>query len=136
VSAARVVRLGAGVRRAIVGHARRARPFECCGFLIGTPAAIAFAVAMSNIARDRRRYRIDDRAHIELRRTLRDFRPALSIRGVYHSHPAGDAQPSATDLAGAHYPEWIHLIVGLRGARSDVRAFVIRDGRARRVALR
>ena len=61
------------------------------------------------------RYRVDDRAHIELRRVLRGVRPALSILGVYHSHPAGDAWPSETDVAEALYPDWTHLIVGLGG---------------------
>ncbi len=95
-----------------------------------------FAVPMTNAEKSRVRYRIDDRAHIELRRVLRGLRPALSILGVYHSHPAGDAWPSETDVAEALYPEWTYLIVGLAGARPIVRAFRIRQGTARPVPLR
>jgi proteasome lid subunit RPN8/RPN11 len=53
------------------------------------------------------RYRIDDAAHVGLRRVLRGFVPAISIVGVYHSHPAGDAVPSPSDIAEAMYPDWV-----------------------------
>jgi proteasome lid subunit RPN8/RPN11 len=130
MSRASAVVLPPSVSRAIVRHARRARPLECCGFLVGDHASISFAVPMENAAKSRVRYRIDDRAHIELRRTLRRFEPPLAIRGVYHSHPAGGASPSETDLAEALYPEWVYVIVGLGKARPEIRAFRIRRGRA------
>jgi [CysO sulfur-carrier protein]-S-L-cysteine hydrolase len=124
------------VRLAIVDHARRERPMECCGFILGSPSRVMFVVPMANVQRSEVRYRIDDRAHIDLRRMLRDVRPALSIIGVYHSHPAGDPWPSETDIAEASYPDWVHVIVGLRGRRPVLRGFRIRHGRARPVRLR
>jgi proteasome lid subunit RPN8/RPN11 len=124
------------VRRAIVDHARRDRPFECCGFVVGSVRRAAFVVPMPNVARSRVRYRIDDRAHIELRRMLRGVRPALSIIGVYHSHPAGRSYPSITDVDEAFYPDWTHVIVGFTGERAMLRAFQIRHGRIHAVALR
>jgi proteasome lid subunit RPN8/RPN11 len=54
--------------------------------------------------------------------------------GVYHSHPAGAALPSPRDLAEAHYPEWLFVIVGAAGR--SVRAFRIARGRATRVRVR
>lgn len=124
------------VRRAIVDHARHDAPLECCGFLIGAPGRVMFAAPMTNAEKSRVRYRVDDRAHIELRRVLRGIRPALSILGVYHSHPAGAAWPSETDVAEALYPEWMYLIIGLEGARPIIRAFRIRQGVPRPVPLR
>ena len=124
------------VRDAITTQARRERPHECCGFLLGNGARVAHAVPMRNVAASATRYRIDDVAHIELRRVLRLFAPALSIVGVYHSHPAGDAIASATDLAEAWYPEWAYVIVGLGRRRPSLRAFRIRTGRVRRLAIR
>ncbi len=90
---------------------------------------------MRNAALGVTRYRIDDREHIELRRALRRFSPTLEILGVYHSHPAGDARPSPTDLADAFYPDWVQVIVGLT-PRLQVRAYSIRNGHARNVVLR
>jgi len=129
------VHLPPAVRRALVAHARRVRPLECCGLLVGTARDVAFAIPMDNIESSRVRYRIDDRAHIEVRRVLRRFVPPLAIRGVYHSHPAGDARPSETDVRDAFYPEWIHVIVGLGRKRPSVRAFQIRRGRVRELKV-
>ena len=46
--------------------------------------------------------------------------------GVWHSHPAGGAWPSATDIAEAH-TDFLYLIVGLAPA-PDVRAWQLVDG--------
>ena len=127
--------LPAVVRRAIVADARRRAPRECCGFLLGRQGRIEWAVAMRNVAPGRRRYRIDAREYLALRRLLRTVTPAIAIVGVYHSHPAGPPHPSATDIAEAFYPEWAYVIVSL-GARPRVRAFRIRGGRTRELRLR
>jgi desampylase len=124
------------VRQAILDHARQARPLECCGFVIGMSTRAMFVMPMTNVMKSRVRYRIDDRAHIELRRVLRGVRPNLSILGVYHSHPEGDAWPSETDVAEALYPDWTHWIVGFKGTRPVLRAFRIRKGTVRQVPLR
>ena len=123
------------VRRAIVAHTRDAQPAECCGLLLGRGARVAHAIRMANRAAPPHRYRIDDRAHIALRKILRDIRPPLTIVGVYHSHPRGSLEPSATDRAEAHYPDWVHVIAGTHGRRVRLAAFRIRAGRVRRVAI-
>src|SRR5688572_8384252 len=107
-------RLPAPVRRTIVAHARREAPRECCGFLIGLRGRVLTALPMRNVAPvPTRRYRIDDRQHIELRRWLRRLEPPLEILGVYHSHPGGGTGLSPTDRALWHYPDWFSVIVGL-----------------------
>jgi len=112
------------VRRAIVAHARRDAPHECCGLLVGGTGGVAFALPMANIdPRPRTGFQIDPAEHIAARRVLRRLVPALDIVGAYHSHPAGPATPSDRDVREAHYPEWVWLIVG-SGGRS-VRAFRI-----------
>lgn len=128
-------RLPIVVRRAIVRHAVNERPLECCGFLVGIGRRVMFAFPMKNVDASPVRYRIDDRAHIELRRTLRGFDPGLSIVGVYHSHPGGLSAPSPTDIAEAHYPDWIHVIVGLGRSRAEIGMFRIRNGRVRRLGV-
>ncbi len=93
------------------------------------------AVPMANIDERPTRFRIADEQHIDVRRALRESRPPLAILGVYHSHPAGTAWPSPTDIADAMYPEWLYVIAGLAGRRSTLRAFRIRHGRAFPVRL-
>ena len=129
-------RIPAAVRRAIVAQAKREQPNECCGLLLGRGTTVEFALPMTNVLASRTQYRISDAAHIECRRFLRAFEPALSIVGVYHSHPAGDAEPSPRDVAEAMYPEWLYAIVGLAGNAPTLRVFQIRNGRARKVSLK
>ncbi len=122
------------MRAALISHARREAPNECCGFLVGARGRVRFALAMQNVdPRPESRYRIDDRQHIQIRRWLRRLSPPLEIVGVYHSHPNSDARPSATDLAEALYPEWLFAVVSLAGQREDIAVFSIIKGRARRV---
>jgi proteasome lid subunit RPN8/RPN11 len=103
--------LPAAVRRAILAHAERDAPRECCGLLIGRSGRVLHAAAMRNIsASPRVRFRIDPREHIVLRRELRRLSPALEIVGVYHSHPAGPAEPSPRDRREAHYREWLYVL--------------------------
>jgi proteasome lid subunit RPN8/RPN11 len=121
--------LPAPVRRAILRHVRETAPRECCGLLLGAGRRIQYAVPMRNVARrPRTSYRIAPGDHLQLRRWLRQFGPTLGIVGAYHSHPGGPARPSPRDLAEAHYPDWIWLIVGANG----VGVFAIKAGRATR----
>lgn len=131
-----VVSLPAKVRRAMIGHARREAPLECCGLLVGRGARVVAAVPMRNLARSRTRFRLDDRAHIELRRVLRSVVPPVEIIGLYHSHPRGPAAPSKTDVAEAHYAEWVHVVVSLEHLRASLQAFRFAQGRVTRIGMR
>ena len=128
--------LPAAVRRAILAHAAREAPSECCGFLLGTGARVSHAIPARNVApTPSTRFRIDDAAHLALRRSLRDAVPPLGIVGIYHSHPASAPEPSPTDLAEAWYPEWLYVIAGRTGRQWQLRAFRLGEGRARPVRL-
>lgn len=132
----RPVRISPEALRTMLAHARRDRPRECCGLLVGTRARVLAAVPMKNVARGRTRYRVDPAEHVAVRRVLRAIAPGISIVGVYHSHPDGRAEPSATDVTKALYPDWIHVIVGLGRRRAETRAFTIVSGHSRPLALR
>lgn len=123
-------------RRRIVRHARRETPRECCGFLVGEPGRVSSIVEATNVSPGTTRYRVDPREHIALRRALRRDHRKGGIVGVYHSHPAGPPIPSETDVAEAHYPEWVYVIVGLGGLRARLRAFGIEDGQSREIPVR
>jgi proteasome lid subunit RPN8/RPN11 len=133
----RALVMSATVHRALIAHARRERPRECCGLLVGAGSRVAFAVPARNVdASPTTRYRIDPRQHLDLQRVLREAVPPIAIIGAYHSHPRGEAVPSESDAAEAHYDEWIYVIVGLRARAAQVRAFRIRRGRVRTVPIR
>jgi proteasome lid subunit RPN8/RPN11 len=135
MSDVRRVFIPASIRRAIVDQAVRASPEESCGLLVGQRDRVLHAVPSPNLAASSSRYRVDDRLHLELRRLLRGLVPAVTVVGAYHSHPAGSAWPSARDVQEAFSREWLHVIVGLGGARPVARAFRIVDGQVRPVRI-
>ena len=107
---------------AILQHAERANPRECCGVLVGRQDEILQAVEARNLADDPNRYFLDPEDHIAIRRRARAA--GLSVVGFYHSHPHSPARPSATDRAEAAYPDYLYLIV----ATGEVRLFRLSDG--------
>ncbi len=125
--------LPAAVRRAILEHARREAPDECCGLLVGRGRDVVHAAAMRNAAvTPRTAYLIDPRDHIGLRRELRRLSPPLEIVGVYHSHPAGPPTPSDRDRRQAHYREWLYVIAAKARDKFGLRAYRIGNAAARR----
>lgn len=124
------------IRGAIIAAARQAAPRECCGLLIGHDEEVLSTVPVPNRARGAARYRVDPRMHLEWQRLLRETTPRLEVVGAYHSHPAGPARPSARDVAEAHDPRWIHVIVGLGGRGRRVGAFRIAEGTIERLDIR
>jgi len=103
-------------------HARSSSPHECCGLLLGTANEIVDALPAANLADDpSRSFLIDPKAHLDARRAARER--GLAIVGFYHSHPSSPPVPSASDLAGASYPDHWYLIVRPLAADCDARLF-------------
>ncbi|HEU0043566.1 M67 family metallopeptidase [Sphingomonas sp.] len=89
---------------------------EICGLLFGALDRIDAAEPCRNVAADpRRRFEIESVALLAAHRAARAGGPRLV--GCYHSHPSGDAIPSARDAADAEPNGWLWLIVGAGGAR-------------------
>ena len=107
---------------AILRHAERANPRECCGVLVGREGEILEAVEARNLADDPNRYFLDPEDHIVIRRRARAA--GLAVVGFYHSHPHSAARPSETDRAEATYPDHLYLIVG----EGEVRLFRLTEG--------
>ena len=109
----------------IEAHAQAEAPHECCGLLAGRNGQIGARYPLRNHARDPEReyFAAPEDLFIAMRR-MRDRREELLA--IYHSHPRGQAYPSATDLETAFYPEAVYLIVALN-PRPEVRAFQLSD---------
>ncbi|HLF44563.1 MAG TPA: M67 family metallopeptidase [Acidimicrobiia bacterium] len=118
------------IRVAILAHADNCLPDECCG-LIATDAtgAVRFAYPLTNANASPVSFTVDPQGHFGAMRHAES--QGWEITGVFHSHPAGEAMPSPTDVAMAWDPEWIHLIVG----SGELGAFRIRGGEIEPVAV-
>jgi len=114
----------------MIEHAHSVAPEEACGLLAAAPdgrATMAYCIANLDASPDS--YTLDPAGHI---RALHHAESnGWHLAAVFHSHPAGEAVPSATDLVGALEPGWLYIVIGMasRGEPS-VRGFRIRDGAA------
>lgn len=87
---------------------------EVCGLVFGDDTQIADVVECANVAADpRRTFELDSAALFAALRAERAG--GLALIGYWHSHPNGNASPSATDAARAAADSKIWLIVA--GAR-------------------
>ena len=89
---------------------------EVCGLLYGDVGRIEGVEACGNVATDpERRFEIDPSALIAAHRATRAG--GARVIGHYHSHPAGEATPSARDAADAVADGALWLIVASGKAR-------------------
>ncbi len=102
-------------------HAREVAPHECCGILGGVfephSSRVTSRYPADNVATEpTTEYRIDPETQLAIFEALEADGEA--IVGFYHSHPQGPAEPSATDRAGAAWPDRSYVIVsGVREQR-------------------
>lgn len=119
-----MLRMNEAVYKAIRAHGQETYPHECCGALLGRPAAegwqIEVLVKAGNTRTDsaHNRYQI---APVELVRIEREARQqGLSIGGFYHSHPDHPAQWSETDFAEAHWLGCSYVITAVEKGKAAV----------------
>lgn len=94
----------------IRAEAAAAHPCEACGLLFGEGARVTGWRAAGNVAETpETRFEIDPAALFAALRAERAGGPG--ILGYWHSHPSGDARPSAIDAAMAAPDGRIWLIV-------------------------
>ncbi|MGO8868631.1 MAG: Mov34/MPN/PAD-1 family protein [Alphaproteobacteria bacterium] len=104
-------------------RAEAAFPEECCGLLLGHEQGkdrilVSDAVASANLAAERQRhFEVDPALYLRLCRAAAEPSSAQLV-GLYHSHPEGEAVPSASDAAQAWQEGWIWLIVPLASGRA------------------
>ena len=109
---------------AIVAHARRENPRECCGLLVGDSHQAIEAVAVTNVAEEPlRQYEVSPVEHLAQIKRCRERSSsagdALDVIGAYHSHPRSPARPSPTDLERA-CQDFLFVIAGPVSEDADV----------------
>jgi [CysO sulfur-carrier protein]-S-L-cysteine hydrolase len=120
--------------RIIFDHCDREYPNEACGILAGRGTTVEKVYALTSENPSPTFYQIDAQEQF---RVLREMREAgRDLVGIYHSHPAGRAYPSSTDVELAFYPEAVYVIVSLI-ERGDpcMKGYSIVDGNVTEVPL-
>ena len=119
----------------IMAHVQKSPEAEVCGLIAMRDGIVTRSIPIPNLAEDiQHRYRMDPAAPIEAMRTIRT--QGESLFAIYHSHPSSQAQPSATDIAEAAYPDCLYLIISLntKGVL-EMRGFRIHKGYSREIAI-
>jgi proteasome lid subunit RPN8/RPN11 len=121
----------------VIDHARAGLPNEACGLLVapayaadgGTPSRF---MPLRNAAQSPYRYMI---APADLLQVVEIEDGGEFVWGIVHSHVASPAEPSATDVGLAYYPDSLYLICSLSPPQPTVRAWSIREDTVLEVPL-
>ena len=122
------------LRDEIIAHARAEAPKEACGLVAGAGTGARRVIRCANAhPAPVTRYAIDPREQL---RAFRDMdAKGEELVAIYHSHPITQPYPSPTDRSEAHYPDAFYVLVSLRDAHPEIRAYRMRDGWVREVEL-
>jgi proteasome lid subunit RPN8/RPN11 len=119
---------------AMISHARSGKPEEVCGLVAHDESGQIVAILpVTNAARDSRlTYHMEPLAQHRAFMTMEER--GWELTGIYHSHPASPAYPSATDQGLAFdpyddqplFPGTIYFIISVADERAPViRAFML-----------
>ncbi len=103
-------------------------PNESCGILAGKNDRAEKVYAMANIDKSPATYFMDTKEQLLVMKDMRNL--GLEMVGIYHSHVASPAYPSAHDVELAFYPEVPYVIISLKDKDNPtVRSFKIEEGK-------
>jgi len=129
-----LVRMTRAAFECLLAEASANPNIECCGLMAGRDGVISAVFPAKNALQSATAYEIAPEELFALFRRMRS--EGLEHLGIYHSHPQGENFPSPSDLERAFYPDAAYFIVSQNAAVfRPIRAFRIREGRAREILL-
>ena len=118
----------------IIAHTQTAYPLEACGLLGGANGIVTSQYPIHNRLQSETAYEMEPAEMLDAFLTMEAHGEELIA--IYHSHPQGPPQPSPTDIAQAHYPDAVQIIVSLQERKRPLlRAFNIKNGRVSPITI-
>lgn len=128
----------------IISQSKREAPNEACGILAGREGKVDPSTSlrvngehsrtvekvyeMTNRDKSPSTYFMDAKEQLKVMKEMRNL--GLEMVGIYHSHVASAAYPSAHDVELAFYPDVAYLIISLKDRDNpDIRSFKIVEGK-------
>jgi [CysO sulfur-carrier protein]-S-L-cysteine hydrolase len=127
------VRISRALLDEIVAHAHAEAPNECCGMIAAQDGTAVAVHRARNAAASPLRYEMDGMEQYRIQTAIEDA--GLELGAIYHSHTRSAPEPSQTDINLAFYPEALYVIVGVKDAEPDIRAWRIVDGQVSEATL-
>lgn len=82
---------------------------------------------MSNVDKSPATYFMQGQEQLKVMKEMRNL--GLEMSGIYHSHVASQAYPSAHDVELAFYPDASYVIISLKDKNNpSIRSFRIKEG--------
>lgn len=107
----------------MLSQVKREAPLEACGILAGLNDHSVEVIPVTNILASPVAYRMDPKEQLQAMLLIEEN--GWDMLGIYHSHPAGPASPSASDISKAHYPDSVYLILSPGDSEWICRGFTI-----------
>lgn len=125
------------VQEQMAHHARRGLPFEACGLLGGVSGGSGVEdvrsaktfYPMTNVDQSPIHYALDPKEQFQVMKQMREKKEVLV--GIFHSHVASPARPSAEDIRLAYYPGVSYILVSLSKDPPEFRSYTIEGGEVR-----
>lgn len=120
------------VKKGIIEEALKALPNECCGFVFGSESetgdrVLSEFMPVENVCPTDAvmQYAIAPEEYIKAEVFAHEH--DLTLLGIYHSHPGGDAHPTAKDKSIA-LPYFSYVIVSMPGQQKiELRSWRLND---------
>jgi [CysO sulfur-carrier protein]-S-L-cysteine hydrolase len=129
------ITLSSHLLSAMIEHARRELPNECCGVLIGEQGVFERVIPVTSIHPAPDSYFMSPEEQVEIFTELGE--EGGSLLGIYHSHPKGPSEPSSMDISLAFHPDAVYFIISLKNKKQpEVRAFRIEKKSVREISFR
>lgn len=112
----------------IIDQGIRELPNEACGLLAGRDGRVERVYEMKNTDASPSTFLMEPEEQLKVMKEIRNS--GIQMIGIYHSHVASQAYPSAHDVELAFYPEASYAIISLESKKNPViRSFRIQEGK-------
>jgi proteasome lid subunit RPN8/RPN11 len=117
-----MIRIEPAPWEAMLAHARRTYPNECCGAMLGTSdgesKSVREAIALENAYQGAQAARYELRPEDLMAADKAARSRGMDLIGIYHSHPDCDAYFSTTDLQNS-CPWYSFVVLSIRKGEFD-----------------
>ena len=118
-----------------MSHSGKELPNEACGIMAGKDGKVIKVYAMANADASPSTFLMEPKEQLKVMKEMRNS--GVQMIGIYHSHVASQAYPSAHDVELALYPEVSYAIISLEDKKPPViRSFKIQEGNIKEEEVR